>query len=362
MDRDRDWVALHLAGGVGNRKKRELLEKAGGPGEIFRMTEAEVCRAVSCSADAAKSLLAAPENVADRVVQEAKRCGARILRWTDGDYPSLLKETYDPPLILFLRGEGSDLARPSVAIVGARRADRGAAAWTEEVAAVCARSGFAVVSGLAAGIDGAAHKGALAAGGRTVAVMGTGPDRIYPKEHEALAGQIEAHGALVTEFPPGTAPKAAHFPQRNRIIAGLAQAVVVIQASERSGATITARFALEANRDLFVLAGPPWDRRFAGNRRLAREGAAVVQDGEEIVLRMGGVPALIEDAPDPIVALQGGRRDLAALLLEGPRTVDQLCRDLPFSPQEVFSLLTTLELEGVIREQPGKVYTLVGAP
>jgi DNA processing protein len=189
--------------------------------------------------------------------------------------------------------------------------------------------------------------------------MGTGPDQIYPKRHVELAKRIVSHGALVTEFPPGTGPMPAHFPQRNRILAGLSLAVVVVQASEKSGAAITARLALEANRELFVVAGPPWDSRFAGNRRLAREGAAVVQDGEEVVLRLGGVPLPEAAAPCPISSLRGTRRRLAERLLEGPKTADQLCRDLSSSPPEVLSLLTSLELEGVVREEPGKIYLLV---
>ncbi|MFH1679186.1 MAG: DNA-processing protein DprA [Candidatus Eisenbacteria bacterium] len=353
-----DWLALHLAPGIGDRRKRALVEEFGGPSEVLRLSRGEVAGATGCSGAAARRFV--EERADTGAVRGAlERARAGILAWDDPDYPLLLKETYDPPLALFVRGDRTLLSRPMVGIVGARRADPGAASWTGRIASTLARSGFVVASGLARGIDEAAHRGALRAGGLTAAVLGTGPDVVYPPGSGKLALSIAESGVIVTELPPGEGPLAGHFPRRNRILAGLCRAVVVVQASERSGAMITARLALESCREVFVVAAFPWDRRFAGNRRLARDGAPVVQDGEEVALLLGASPPPPADEEGTAVrALQGLEREVAETLAAGPRTADEICRAVRREPAEVLPLLLGLEIGGVVEERPGSLFAL----
>jgi DNA processing protein len=359
--RTRDWVVLHLARGLGDRRKRLLVERLGSPGKALALGARGAAEVLSSPPDALRRFVSDRPDAA--VVERALAgCGAVVLAWDDPRYPSLLKETYDPPLVLFFRGDPSLLAGPTVGIVGARGADPGAAAWTAGMAAVLAASGFVVASGLARGIDEAAHRGAIEGGGRTAAVLGTGLDTVYPPENRALAVRIAETGLLLTELPPGSEPLRAHFPRRNRILAGLCSAVVIAQASEKSGAMITARLALEAGREVLVLAAPPWDPRFAGNRKLAREGAVVVQDGEEIALHLGGSPAARAPGRDPLERLTGVEREIAGVLAGGPRTADEVCRATGRGPAEVLPVLLGLELGGSVEERAGRVFALVNVP
>lgn len=354
---DRDWIALHLTTGIGERKKKSLLEQFDRPSKILRMSVVEVVKATGCREESARRFVG---SVAASVA-EAERVGTTgILRLADEEYPPLLREIYDPPTVLFYRGNVSLLRKPTIAIVGARKADRGAAGWTVSIAETLARSGFLIASGMARGIDGAAHRGALDGGGGTVAVLGTGPDIVYPPEHGKLMKQIVENGLLLTEFPPGMEPRAQSFPRRNRIIAGLSCAVVIVQAAGRSGAMITARLALQEGRDLFVLAAPPWDPRFAGNGRLARDGAAVVQDGEEIALLLGVTPAGKQmEIVFHLEELDGEERLVAETLTDGERSADQICRKTEIAPARVLNTLLSLELNGYVEERPGNRYTLV---
>ncbi len=355
-----DWIALHLAPGIGDRRKRKLVERLGGPGAVFRASAEEVAGAAGCGIERARTFLRGRTDP-EPVLRETERAGGAVLVFDDPAYPLLLKETHDPPLVLFARGDTAVLSRPAVAVVGARRADPGAAGWTEKMGSVLARSGFLVASGFACGIDAAAHRGALAGGGTTAAVLGTGIDICYPEGHAALADAIAKSGVLLTELPPGAGPLAPHFPKRNRILAGLAVGVVVVQAAEKSGAMITARLALEAGREVFVVAGPPWEPRFAGNRRLAREGAPVVQDGEEAALLLGATPPEAPSEGTLPLDLAGVDRQVALALSDGPRTNDEICRATGRLPSEVLPLLLRLELAGLVEERAGRLFALAGA-
>ena len=360
MGRERDdWVALHLATGLGDRRKRGLVERFGSPGEVLRRTPEEIARETSCGTGIARKFLEGYWE-AERVLPDLETIGATVICWNDESYPPLLKESYDPPLVFFLKGDPDVLRMPAVGIVGARRAISGVRSWTEDMAAMLARSGFLVVSGMAVGVDGAAHRGALRCGGRTAAVLGTGFGVDYPIPHRTLKDEVARSGALITEFPPGAEAKPEHFPRRNRILAGLCDAVVVVQASEKSGAMITARYALESDRELFVLAAPPWDRRFAGNRRLARQGAPVVQDGEEVALRLGVTPpAAGEEEPD-LDRLGGREREVARLLEDRPMSADEIGRQTGRPPADVLPLLLEMEMEGIVEERAGKIFALAG--
>lgn len=291
------------------------------------------------------------------------------------DYPRRLREIPDPPARLWVRGDPRVLARTSVAIVGSRRASPGSLEVAHRLAADLARIGLTIVSGLARGCDGAAHRGALDAGGFTVAVLGSGPDVIYPPEHDALAEQIVRHGAILTEFPPGAPPLPNHFRQRNRLISGLSHGVIVIEANEKSGSLITAGFALTQGREVMVVPGTVLAGRNRGGHLLIRDGAALVENAEDVLaVLVSAVPALTprtSDASAPPAA-EGGPLggEAAAPLASGasepdedpvlsaldpaePQDFDQLARLTGVSPQALLARLAELELGGQVARFPG---------
>ena len=226
--------------------------------------------------------LAAEARIADEV-QAAKRAGARYLFHDSSEYPALLAQQEDAPPILILRGDSGLLARPAVAVVGARNASAGAVKLARDFAAGLAEAGFAVVSGLARGIDGAAHRGALSASGATIGVIASGIDVTYPPEHRDLQEEVATQGLLLAEQPPGTEPLARHFPSRNRIIAGIAAGTLVVEAAPKSGSLITARLAGEYGREVMAIPGSPLDSRAHGCNQLIRDGAVLVQTPDDVM-------------------------------------------------------------------------------
>ena len=244
--------------GVGPRTCRILLEKYRSPEVIFRRDEAEIASAGVSRPVARRIREFRDFDALEKELCELPRLGARLLKWTDEDYPSNLREIADPPPYLFVRGPAGLHQPGCLAIVGARAASEAGLRMAHRLAMELAAKGFTVVSGLARGVDGAAHQGALDGGGRTIAVMGCGIDVIYPPEHRKLAEAIiEGGGAIVSELPLGIQPMAENFPTRNRILSGLCLGVVIVEAAEKSGSLITARMALEQNRQVFAVPGSP---------------------------------------------------------------------------------------------------------
>ena len=323
-----------------------------------------------------------------REAETLARLGARLLLDTDPEYPEALAATEDAPLALAVAGNPLCLARRSVAIVGARNASAAALVIAEKLAHDLAKAGLVVVSGLARGVDAAAHEGALAAGGVTVAVVAGGLDRPYPRQNAALQERIAATGAVVAEAPLGTAAMGRLFPRRNRIIAGLALGVVVVEAVLRSGSLLTARLALEAGRELFAVPGSPLDPRTRGSNDLLRQGATLVEQAEDVLAALpAGLPSTppqrrgalrpaaeaaeeqmgeaAEDETDPHEAgahemvAEGGdevaraRRHLAALLSPAPVSVDEVLRRCPCTAAAVNAALADLDLEGRLDRLPG---------
>jgi DNA processing protein len=280
-----------------------------------------------------------------------------MIRRRDSAYPQLLRELHDPPSVLHVRGEESRLlAEPSVAIVGARSCSSYGAQVARELARELTRAGIVVVSGLARGIDGEAHRGALEAGGATVAVLGCGIDRDYPAAHASLARRITETGLIVSEYPPGTEPAPWRFPARNRIIAGLSRATVVVEARERSGALITADFALELGREVFAVPGEITAALSAGTNHLIRQGAAPLLSPDDVLGALG-----LERAPPSPASLTPDAAALAALLAEGAAGADELVRSSGRSSAEVAASLVELELAGVAACADG-VYRTVVSP
>ena len=279
-----------------------------------------------------------------QVLAQLAASGWRFLPAADPAFPALLAALSDPPLGLFVRGGLPAL--PAVAVVGARRCSAYGREVAEYLGRELAGGGACVVSGMARGVDGAAHRGALAGGGPTVAVWGAGPDRVYPREHAALADEIAGRGALLTEYPPGTPPLAAHFPERNRLIAGLARVVIVVEADERSGALVTARLALDEGRDVMAVPGSVFSRLSAGPNGLLRAGAAPVLSAADVLGVLGlSAPVRDEAVPDLLRHLPSGSSS----------TVDELAARSGLPVARLLELLLELELGGwLAREADGR--------
>jgi DNA processing protein len=297
--------------------------------------------------------------------ERVARAGVRVIVWGDADYPTRLQQIASAPPVLYVRGtleEGDDRA---VAIVGARHATAYGEEMARELAKALAGRGLTIISGLARGIDAAAHGGALEAGGRTMAVLGNGLDQVYPPEHRHLADQVAAHGALFSEFPLGTAPLRLNFPRRNRIISGLSLGVIVVEAGVDSGALITAHHALEQGREVFAVPGRVHARYSEGCNRLIKAGAKLVESWEDVVSEL--VPHLrhwIDGRPGtgrpsvmaPPPALTEAERRVFDLLAKGPLHIDALIVRANLPGGRVASALVGLEMKGVIRQLSGKVF------
>ncbi|MGL5008469.1 MAG: DNA-processing protein DprA, partial [Paracoccaceae bacterium] len=301
-----------------------------------------------------------PEGVARHELAQGRALGARLLVHGREGYPAALMDVAEAPPVLWARGDAGLLARPMVAMVGARNASSLGLRMARRMAEELGAAGQVVVSGLARGVDAAAHEAALATG--TVAVMAGGVDVIYPPENRELAAQIAAKGCLISEQPMGLEPQARHFPQRNRIVAGLARAVLVVEAAAKSGSLITARDAADLGRDVLAVPGHPFDARAAGCNMLIRDGATLVRNGADVLEAVGTVAAPVRRAVEvPVPApKQRPLSDMVAVhsqilnrLGPSPLAEDQLIRDLAMPPATVAPALIALELEGRILRQAG---------
>ena len=368
----RDWLIVLRTPGLGPGGLRERLTAAGGRiGEVL----AQLRRHGSALDPEAQTWLKQPDE--DRLAADLAwlaKPGHRLLRCTEADFPPQLENIPQPPAVLFVSGDAGLLLRPQVAIVGARSASVAGRNTAGAFAKQLAQAGFVITSGLADGIDGAAHEAALDAGLPTVAVIGTGPDLVYPRKHRGLSARVEAQGALVSEFPPGMAARADHFPRRNRLIAGLSLGTLVVEAGLQSGSLITARLAAEQGREVFAVPGSIHNPLARGCHRLIRDGARLVESpseivetlvpaaqalGAELALRLERSPAA--SGEDNRVASGGWRDDpqyrrLLGALGHDPAALDQLAERTGQSAAELSSMLLMLELEGCIEGLPGGRY------
>lgn len=358
------FLQISLTRGLSLRAAHRVLERIGDPRAMALARPADVV-AAGVSEEIAVDLLSDESaGRARREWEQARSLGARIIDLSDPDYPALLRETPDPPLVLYIRGDGWRQDRPHIAIVGSRHPTPYGVNCAERIARDLAGRDVVVVSGLARGIDAAAHRGALRAGS-TVAVMGTGVDRIYPAENRSLATAALEHGALISELPLGSLPLPQNFPRRNRILAGMTLATLVVEAAERSGSLITARLALEANREVFAVPGPIHSARSAGPHQLIQQGAHLTTGWEDIARELAPRVELIlptsEPAETPGATLRTTmgvpeKRLLECLSLSEPTGIDALLSRAGFSPSEVYSAMLTLEMQGRVRRLAGDRY------
>ena len=362
MDDERAcWVALNMAAGIGPVRFQRLLDICGGARGAWQASDLELAAAglERRTADSLRRLRqrTSPEAVAERLA----RLGVRALTLLDDDYPCNLRQVADAPPVLFVRGSLRPADRQAVALVGTRRATAYGRAVAERLARDLAGAGVTVVSGLAKGVDTAAHLAALEAGGRTLAVLGNGLDQVYPPENGGLARRLAEpdRGALVSEFAPGVPPDAVNFPRRNRIISGLSRATVIVEAGERSGALITADFALEQGRDVLAVPGSIFSVMSLGANQLLRQGAMPVTCARDILDVLGapaaGAMTRVEEAPD----VSPPEATVWRALSGEPRHADDLARTLGLSPGEVAATLTMLEVKGLARQVGSMLYTRV---
>lgn len=365
------WLALALTPGLGPTKARRVLEFFGGVQALFRATltelEAAGLRAVSAQAlGTGRSMELAQDELA-----KAAAADARVIALDDSAYPEQLKQIYDPPLILYIRGNDAAISQPGIAVVGTRHPTPYGSGMAERLACDLAARGLVIFSGMARGIDTAGHRGAIAAKGKTVAVWGTGVDEVYPKENKRLAEQILAlGGAIISEFPMGTFPAPQNFPIRNRIISGISLGVLVVEAAEYSGTRITARCALEQNREVFAVPGNVTNKGSWTPNTLIKQGAKLVATWEDIWEEL---PAQVKLTlqPEPGHESQAeqtaslfGEAELAphekkifALLKADEAThIDDIVERLEpaLSSSEIFAALFELELAGKVKQLPGK--------
>jgi DNA processing protein len=271
-----------------------------------------------------------------------------VVNFSEPVFPALLRAIPDPPLALFIRGDGATLGAAGVAVVGSRRCTPQGRRWAQTLAEQLAAAGIIVVSGLAYGIDAAAHRGALDAGGRTLAVLGSGVDHVYPARHRGLAAEIlQRGGALVSEYPPGVAPRPEHFPERNRIVSGLASGVVVAEASDKSGSLITARLALEQGREVMAVPGSVAAATARGCHRLLKQGAALVEDVTDVLETLGWA-APERAVADPAASLGAREREVFGVIGAAVTTCDQIVVGTGLETQAVLETLTILQVEGFV--------------
>ncbi len=349
--------------GVGPQTYRRLIDR-------FRTPAAALDALPGIARNAGRAIAPAIPSAAQAQAELDRHAqlGATPIFLGDTLYPPLLAELPDAPPMIAVRGDPALLARPTMAIVGARNASVNGQRIAETLADDLVKAGYNVVSGLARGIDGAAHRGALRTGYTLAAIPG-GMDKIYPPEHADLQARIAEAGAVIAESPPGTAPMARHFPKRNRIIAGLALGVVVIEAAHRSGSLITARMALDYHRELFAVPGSPLDARCQGSNDLLRQGAHFTENLTDILANLPTYRAgsgLAEPSQPPVLAADFNERDheaarthLTELLSASPMPVDEIARRCHFSPAALSAALMELELIGRIEALPGNRVGLI---
>jgi DNA processing protein len=358
------WLALHRAPGIGNMRFRRLLEAYGSPAAVFAAADR-----VSDLSDEARRYLRQPDwKAVEQDLKWLEQPGCSLLTLAEPDYPALLREISDPPPVLFVHGDPALLSLPQLAIVGSRNPSLAGMETATQFANYLAGAGLMICSGLALGIDAAAHKGALAAKAPTIAVTGTGLDRVYPARHRALAHSITECGALVSEFPIGTPPAPQNFPRRNRLISGLSLGVLVVEAALHSGSLITARAGAEQGREVFAIPGSIHNPLARGCHRIIREGAKLIETAQDILEELGPLAGAAR-SPQPKECRENNALSthidpeyqvLLNCLGYDPLPIDALIERSGLTAEAVSSMLLVLELQGRVTALSGGRYLRCG--
>jgi DNA processing protein len=368
-----DWIALNMIRGIGPRTANQLLDRFGSPAQVFAASRGAL-EASGVKPETVRELH--DSEILERAGAEIERLeqlGATVITLEDEDYPPLLREIYDPPIALYVRGDLKRACeRPCLAVVGSRRCSTYGINAAASLARDLAAQGLTIVSGMARGIDAAAHRGALEAAGLTVAVVGTGLETTYPKEHKKLEGEIAASGAVISEFPLGTPPLPQNFPYRNRVLSGLCFGVLIVEAAEHSGSLITARLAYEQGREVFAVPGNITSQTSFGPNYLIKDGAKLVQHWRDVIEELprnlkekilGIERTATSDAQSNVQPIfeavelsQSERQVLEILSPEVPAHIDQLLITSSLNSSELMNALLGLEMKDRIKQLPGKSF------
>ncbi|MGD9054737.1 MAG: DNA-processing protein DprA [Desulfobacterales bacterium] len=361
------WFCLKDVPGIGNHLFKRLIERFGSPQRVFQVTPQELLAVEGISKHLATAILnfKVPQWIKAELDQIHQK-GFSVITLTDGSYPSLLREIPDPPPILYISGSlaGSD---KNVAVVGSRNATAYGISATQNLCADLAAFDITIVSGMALGIDTAAHQGALAGRGKTVAVLGSGLNIIYPAENRKLFKRISEQGAVISEFSLDTKPESHNFPIRNRIISGMSMGTIVVEASRKSGSLITARLAAEQNREVFAVPGSIHSFKSTGTHTLIKQGAKLVENAQDVLEELTAftahvsVPAgsLDNKTAERLASLAPDELDLYKILSPYPLHIDAIVRKTNIEPGKLLSLLLQLELKGMVQQLPGKLFAIL---
>ena len=353
--------------GLGPTRCRKLVNALGSPAELLKASAAEMSRVRGIGRELAERIAGFQDkNAVDSQFAAADRSGSRMVTLFDDEYPVLLREIYDPPLHFWVRGEMLPEDEFAVAVVGTRKATPYGRSMAERFAAGLTELGYTIVSGLAYGVDTAAHRGALKAGGRSIGVLGSGVDRIYPSSNREIAERMVENGCVVSEYPMGTAPEGPNFPRRNRVISGMSLGVIIVEAFEEGGALITARLAIEQNREVFAVPSPlvrPNSPGYGCNRLIQRGHAKLVMSVDDVIdeipqpIRPGGVSKDDDRVDDPSIHLDTPEeRRLYEVLGGSPIHLDALCAETSTDPSTALVHLLNLEFKGLVRQLGGKQF------
>ncbi|MCX6065495.1 MAG: DNA-processing protein DprA [Chloroflexi bacterium] len=359
MDDKRFWVGFTLVKGIGAVRLQALLSYFGDVESAWKSSPFDLV-AAGISPKLAERVVQVRNSVnLDEFMARVEKNSISILTWDDADYPAHLKEVDQPPPVLYVRGAITADDGWSVAIVGTRAVTPYGRQVTEELATVIAQNGVTVVSGLARGVDAIAHSAAIKAGGRTLAVLGSGVDKIYPPEHRSLAEKIFSQGAVISDYAPGTPPDSANFPPRNRIISGLSMAIVVVEAGDTSGALITAEFAAQQGRDVFAVPGLVYAPQSRGTNRLIANGARVYLQPNDVLEALDLTRNVERREVRRAVPSDETESALLRLLDAQPAHVDEIRARLGLPIEKISAALTMMELKGIVRQVGGMNYVAV---
>lgn len=356
------WIWLSSLAKISPRRKNRLLKHFGDPALLWEAGENDLKASKLCTPAMISSILdEVPRKETDRHLENIYKCNAEVVTIQDTCYPQLLKYIADPPVVLYYRGRLESDAQ-CVAVVGSRRASYYGLDMARKLSRELAGHGVTVVSGMARGVDSKSHWGALEGGGKTVAVLGCGVDIVYPSENRELMKRICETGAVISEYLPGTEPVPFNFPARNRIISGMSQGVVIVEANEKSGSLITADFALEQGRDVFAVPGNINSANSTGTNRLIKDGAKIITNTGDILeeLRINYNDNLLFSNKRRLSDIKLGtdEKSIAERLLNGPAHIDAIAMDCGISVQLTSSVLVMLELSGFVEQLPGKYFKL----
>ena len=352
----RQWIGLSMVHDIGPVTSRKLLASFGNPENIFKADTDSLMSVKGISRERVENIRKFSQwDEVEKYVGIMDKKGISAVPYQDDRYPEVLKNVEDTPLVLYMKGEYHPDDRFAIGVVGSRKHTHYGESVTQRIAGELSAAGFTVISGLARGIDTLSHKAALAAGGRTIAVLGSGLDVCYPPENRGLTERIVSSGCVLSEFLPGTMPNKENFPRRNRLISGLSLGILVVEATDNSGSLITAGYALEQNKEVFAVPGNITSRNSEGTNKLIKQGAKIVLKTDDIIEELAPVlKGYIRTELKERAQLEGEENRLCTMLSREPKHVDLISRESGLSVNQLLNLLLSLELKGIVKQASGK--------